>query len=387
MRAVALGDACDVITDGTHYTPTDVGSGVPFLTVKDLSDRGLDFDGCAHITESDFLDADAGRSAPRAGDVLFSKDGTVGKVHVVEEGRRFAVLSSLAILRPSEHVDSKFLGRMLATPHVLDQASKRKSGSAIRRIILSDLRKVMIPLPSLSEQRRIAAILDHADALRARRRQVLAHLDDLSQSLFAKRYLDASLERMPLSDLALTVTKGTTPTSVGMQFSSDGVRFLRAQNLEGGEVSFGDDDLHIDLATNDVLGRSQIYPADVLLSIAGTVGRVALVSEGSPVMNCNQAVAIIRLREPQFGAWLSAWLQSPDARRQIRASSVTATISNLSLGEIKQLRVPRVSFTTALEFAKESQRLSRMRVDGEAAAGLDDELFASLQSRAFRGEL
>ena len=318
-----------------------------------------------------------------AGSVLLSSRAPIGLVAI--NGIPMATNQGFKSLIPSPEIDASYLYYWLrANRPMLESLG---NGATFKELSKKTVEQLEVPVPPIQEQRRIAAILDHADALRAKRRQVLAHLDDLSQSLLAERYMDASLERMPLSDLALAVTKGTTPTSVGLQFSSDGVRFLRAQNLQGGKVAFGDDDLHIDPAANDVLGRSQIYPADVLLSIAGTVGRVALVPEGSPVMNCNQAVAIIRLREPERGAWLSAWLQSPDARRQIRASSVTATISNLSLGEIKQLRVPCVSFTTALEFAKESQRLSRMRVDGEAAAGLDDELFASLQSRAFRGEL
>ena len=182
VKSVALADACNVVTDGTHYTPPDIGSGVPFLTVKDVGPSGLDFAGCARISEDDYAAADAGTSAPKPGDVLFSKDGTVGKVHVVETDEPFAVLSSLAILRPSESVESKYLGHMLRTPDVLAQAVRRKSGSAVRRIILSDLKKVEIPLPPLPEQCRIAAILDHADALRAKRRQVLAHLDALGSA-------------------------------------------------------------------------------------------------------------------------------------------------------------------------------------------------------------
>src|SRR5215510_11658382 len=95
-----LEEVCALVTDGTHYTPKNVGSGVPFLTVKDMTDVALDFESCAFISEQDFIEARDGNSAPRPLDVLFSKDGTVGKVHVVKTGRPFAVLSSIAILRP-----------------------------------------------------------------------------------------------------------------------------------------------------------------------------------------------------------------------------------------------------------------------------------------------
>jgi hypothetical protein len=138
----------------------------------------LDFLGCSFISEADYRAARAGNSAPQRGDVLFSKDGTVGKVHVVDTDQPFAVLSSLAILRPKgDSVDTRYFGHVLRSPGVLDDALKRKTGSAIRRVILSDLKKVRILLPPLPEQRRIAEILDKADALRAKRRAVLAQLN------------------------------------------------------------------------------------------------------------------------------------------------------------------------------------------------------------------
>jgi hypothetical protein len=89
-----IAEACDLVTDGTHYTPTNIGTGVPFLTVKDVTDEELDFSGCSFISDEDFKAADLGNSAPKLGDVLFSKDGTVGKVHVISSERPFAVLSS-----------------------------------------------------------------------------------------------------------------------------------------------------------------------------------------------------------------------------------------------------------------------------------------------------
>jgi len=185
ISTATIEEACDLVTDGTHYTPKNIGRGIPFLTVKDVTDDALDFIGCSFISDNDFRLAKAGNSAPQRGDILFSKDGTVGKVHVVSTDKPFAVLSSLAILRPKpDLVDPKYFGFVLRSPRVLDDALKRKTGSAIRRVILSDLKSVRVPLPPLPEQRQIAAILDRTDALRAKRRAALAQLDTLTQSIF-----------------------------------------------------------------------------------------------------------------------------------------------------------------------------------------------------------
>ena len=385
MRAVALGDACDVITDGTHYTPTDVGSGVPFLTVKDLSDRGLDFDGCAHITESDFLDADAGRSAPRAGDVLFSKDGTVGKVHVVEEGRRFAVLSSLAILRPSEHVDSKFLGRMLATPHVLDQASKRKSGSAIRRIILSDLRKVMIPLPSLSEQRRIAALLDHADALRAKRRRILAHLDDLTQSTFVDMFghpvTGSRCPRAAVGSIA-EVRTGNSPSRAIPENFGDAIEWVKSDNLAGGFVERASEGL-------SARGKSvaRIAPAGSVLvtCIAGSAASIGRAAVADREVAFNQQInAVLPSGDIHPYFLLTQFKVAPDLVRAKSTGGMKGMVSKSAFQAIEILLPP---LGDQREFAKRMEWVFALRARVEGLVRLDDELFASLQSRAFKGEL
>ena len=142
MKATFIEDTCELITDGTHYTPPDVGEGIPFLTVKDMSVKGLDFINCSHISTGEYAKADTGNSSPKVGDVLFSKDGTVGKVHVVSEKNEFAILSSIAILRPKKDIlDSKYFGYVLRSPITLNQAVRRKTGSAIRRIILKDLKR------------------------------------------------------------------------------------------------------------------------------------------------------------------------------------------------------------------------------------------------------
>lgn len=143
-----------------------------------------------------------------------------------------------------------------------------------------------------------------------------------------------------LADHCVTITKGTTPTSLGFEFSESGIPFVRVQNLTDGSVSFKSDDLFISQDTHEALRRSKIYPGDLLVSIAGTIGRCAVVPEHLGEMNCNQAVAILRPTKRIDRRFLLHWLSSRAALEQISQSKVTATISNLSLGQIGQLTVP-----------------------------------------------
>ena len=149
-----------------------------------------------------------------------------------------------------------------------------------------------------------------------------------------------SWPRVKLGELCSVVTKGTTPTSVGLSFSERGIPFLRVQNISNNNVSL-DDALYIDHSSHDTLGRSKIRPGDFLLTIAGTIGRTAIVPKNFPESNCNQAVAILRLDEDKlWPKFLLHWLSTDDAIGQISGRKVTATISNLSLGQIRELEVP-----------------------------------------------
>jgi len=149
-----------------------------------------------------------------------------------------------------------------------------------------------------------------------------------------------SWPNVSLKEETSLITKGTTPTSLGHSFTDAGVLFLRAQNLVGGSVSVSADPLFISTDTNDALKRSKIRPNDVLISIAGSIGRAAIVPNDAEEMNCDQAEAIVRPSDQVDRRFLLHWLSSNDALSQMSKSKVTGVISNLSLGQIGKLKIP-----------------------------------------------
>ncbi|AKB28305.1 Type I restriction-modification system, specificity subunit S [Methanosarcina siciliae T4/M] len=158
-----LGESIEVLTDGSHFSPKSIGKGYPYITVKDIKNDQIDFDNCSKISEDDYNNLVKSGCKPYKGDVLFSKDGTVGKVSLVSFERDFVVLSSLAIIRPFTSINSsnsKFLFWVFKSSHFLNQALKSKKGVAIRRIILRDLKALIIPFPPLPEQRAIVSKIE-----------------------------------------------------------------------------------------------------------------------------------------------------------------------------------------------------------------------------------
>lgn len=187
-----------------------------------------------------------------------------------------------------------------------------------------------------------------------------------------------SWPRTKLGELATLVTKGTTPTSINAEFTPKGIPFLRINNLVDGQISF-EDILHIDRETHKTkLRRSVVKAGDVLITIAGTIGKTLVVADELPEMNCNQAIAIIRLTEGIDSRYLTHWLATNDALRQVSSSKVTATISNLSLGQIKELRVPLPPLKEQKRIAAILDKADAIRRKRQQAIELADEFLRAV---------
>ena len=181
-----------------------------------------------------------------------------------------------------------------------------------------------------------------------------------------------------LKEVTTKITKGTTPTTLGFQFTASGIPFVRVNNLIGGHVAFKQNILYIDTLTDEKLARSRILPNDVLLSMAGTIGRASIVSNNAPSMNCNQAVCIIRCTSELDVRYLKHWLETADAQRQMSGSKVTGVISNLSLTQIRNLNIPLPPLSEQKWIAAILDKADALREKRRQAIAKLDELLQSV---------
>ena len=397
MGSSRLAEICSLITDGTHYTPPNVDFGVPFLTVKNINSQGaLDFEGCSKISVDEYAKAVVGNSAPKNGDVLFSKDGTVGKVSVVSDRADFAVLSSIAILRPNaELVNSKYLGYALQSPDALDQALKKKTGSAIRRIILSDLKNVEIPLPPLPEQRRIVAILDKADALRAKRREAIAKLDQLLQSVFVNATAgqagnSATIGELLESKFLLQHKDGNHGSQYPRkeEFGESGVPFLSARNLtDEGAIDLEDIQLLREDKANS-LKIGWIVNGDVLLAHNASVGKVALYRGEFDRALVGTSLTVFRPDPEKLRpAFLFMALRADEFQRELTKDMSQTTRNQVPITAQRRLtiQVPEIDVQDKIVVAVEV--LKKQKDALLAQSSEMERLFSALQQHAFAGKL
>jgi len=184
-----LEEVCTKITDGSHRTPKLLDKGYPFLTVTNLQNGSFDFSDVKFISVMDYKDLIKNDCKPLKGDVLFSKDGTIGKVVEIKQEKEFVILSSLAILRPQPKIiHSTYLAKIALTDFFINQAKEKQSGSALRRIILRSLKSVKIPLPPLPLQQEFAKLVEDIEAEKARQAESKKKLDELFNSLMQRAF-------------------------------------------------------------------------------------------------------------------------------------------------------------------------------------------------------
>ena len=152
-----LGDVTSLITDGAHFSPTPQKTGLPIGNVKDMLEDTFDYAKCTKIDERVFNELTRQNCSPLLNDILLSKDGTVGKVIHFKDDREIVLLSSIAIIRAYEDIDSHFLSWVLQSFYFDKALYKLLSGSALKRITLKDIKKIEFACPILHDEQLMIA--------------------------------------------------------------------------------------------------------------------------------------------------------------------------------------------------------------------------------------
>ncbi len=191
---LTLGNVCEKITDGAHKSPKSVSIGRPMASVKDLTRFGVNLSHARLISQKDFEDLVNQGCQPQVGDVLIAKDGNsaLDTVCTIDKPLDAVMLSSVAILRPNKaKLDSDFLKYYFCSRNVIEYLKNNFiSGAAIPRVVLRDLKKAAIKVPSLEEQKNISKVLRSLDNKIELNHQINQTLEQMAQALFKSWFVD-----------------------------------------------------------------------------------------------------------------------------------------------------------------------------------------------------
>lgn len=180
---VPLHEVVRRITDGSHFSPTPRDHGHLIANVKDMKAGAIDFSTCTRISPSAYRELKGTGCTIKNGNVLLSKDGTVGRVVVYRQDDEIGALSSICIIEPTDRLDAAFLGQALQSEGCTRQYDNFMSGSALRRLVLRDIRSIQVPLPDSEHQRAISQVLDTLDTAIHETEAIIAKLKAVKQGL------------------------------------------------------------------------------------------------------------------------------------------------------------------------------------------------------------
>ncbi|MBN8597728.1 MAG: restriction endonuclease subunit S [Planctomycetes bacterium] len=205
------------VVDGVHRKPNYTDSGIPFVTVRNLTaGPGISFEKLNYVSEADHTEFSK-RTDVQRGDILISKDGTLGVTRVVRTDIPFSIFVSVALVKPVHYEYSEYLGRAMSSLPVQNQMVPK--GSGLQHIHLEDLRCDAVPLPPLAEQAEIVAEVDRrlsvADAAEQQIEHALQRAARLRQSILRRAFEGKLVPQNPTDEPAAAHLERTKPPSNG----------------------------------------------------------------------------------------------------------------------------------------------------------------------------
>lgn len=383
---VSLGECCEIISGATPKISVEAywDGELYWVTPKDLSNLGVPYiaDTPRKITEAG-LRSCAARLLP-TGSVLLSSRAPIG--HVAINKLPMATNQGFKSLIPDPlKVDAKYLYYWLrANRSYLESLG---NGATFKEVSKEVVSRVEILLPEIMEQRRIAEALDQSEALRTKRRGTLFQLAELIHSIFLDMFGDPvrNTKNFPLVKLGgLTkIGNGSTPSRKSPEYFDGKIPWVKTAEVRGGLIT--DTEEKISEKARSVT-RCKIYPrGSILIALYGqgkTRGKCAILGIDAAT---NQVCAVLS-PSPAYETWF-LFTQLDMAYLRLRALGRGGNQANLNLRMIADFEVILPPLDIQRNFAYCVETIEDLKASHRAHLVELDALFASLQYRAFRGEL
>ena len=289
------------------------------------------------------------------------------------------------VLKATEKVDTNYLVSALKNLDVTTYIN----GTTRAKLTKSNAEQIKIPLPPISEQKRIAAILDKADEIRRKREQAIAKLEQLAQSIFVEMFGDINTnnknwKKLPLQKVCEVINDCPHSTP---KWTNEGYVALRTSNLTAGSWKWDDKRFVSEETYYDRSKRGFLEYGDIVLSREGTIGIAAIVPKGVKYCMGQRLVQVRVSKNFLTASYLLRHLLCVLAPEKISNVMVGSTSQHLNVKELRELPIPLPPLALQEEFAKRINQIEKLKADNTTALANHNALFASLQQQAFSGNL
>ena len=322
--------------------------------------------------------------------VLYSKLRPYLNKVVLPDGRGLATTELVPMLPDPSRLDRKYLAYYLRSKSFVDWVSSQVAGAKMPRVSMQLFWQHEIPLPPLPEQKRIAAILDKADAIRRKRQQAIQLADDFLRAVFLDMFGDPVTNSKGWGVRALSnLIDESRGVSYGVvqrgEQADEGIPLVRISDIATNEFR-SEDVVKCSKSISDQYRRTILHGGELLISIRGTVGRVAEVPSMAAGWNISREVAVIPILSGVSSSFLKWLLLSSPIQRSLAGQIKGVAQSGINLVDLRKLPVicPPAAVIEDFEFAERKIRekyiLCAEKING-------NELFSSLSQKAFAGLL
>jgi type I restriction enzyme S subunit len=372
-----------------------VQRGVPFINAGNILNCKLDINSFNYITEEHFDLLSNGKI--KENDILFCLRGSLGKYSVVKNIDKGAIASSLVIIRNNEKIDLSYLKHYLGSYLCIKEINNFKNGAAVPNLSAKDLKNFKIPLPHLNQQKKIAVILDAADAYRQKTKALIAKYDELTQSLFMDMFGDPVINPMGwdiqefgkhidiLTDYHANGSYQALAKHVTLKDELDYALMVRTTDLQNKNFSNGVK--YIDEHAYNFLKKTKVFGGEIIINKIGSAGKVySMPNLGRPV-SLGMNAFMLRLKETVNIKFIYFQLISHYGKREINKrvkGAVTKTIRKDAVREIP-LIMPAIELQN--QFSERVKAIEEQKSQAQASLEKSEDLFNCLLQKAFKGEL
>lgn len=391
---VKLGEIATFVRNGASIKQSSTASGLKITRIETIAERVVNLDKCgyADLSEDDYQEYRLKRD-----DILIShinSEKHLGKCAIFEEKRNDIVHGmNLLCFRANGKVIPKFLYHFFSSGVFLAQLPRITKKSVNQAsFTVTNFKELEIPLPPLGEQKRIAAILDKADAIRQKRKQAIELADEFLRSVFLDMFGDPvtnpkGWKVKPLSGLIAEGDKINYGIVQPGEHVDGGVPIVRVGDIADGKIDKSK--LKCVLKEIDEKNKkSRLIGDEILITCVGaTVGKVALADSSLQGFNTVRALTRVRLSNQVNRQFVFRYLQSPFVQNYFQMQLRTVgqpTLNGKQIGETPILLPEKDVQKSFLDIAEKLQS----KIDAALAQLVNaDDMFNSLSQKAFSGQL
>ena len=363
METKKLIDCCEFISDGDHLPPPKSDSGVPFITISNITGQNkLSFEDTMFVPESYYNGLNENKKAQK-GDILYSVVGSFGKPVYIDFDKQKVFQRHIAILRPKRNVNARFIYYTMLNPQFYKLVDKLAIGCSQRTVTLDTLRNIEISLPDKDIQDKTVEVLSLIDRKIDENCKINDNLEQQAKLIYdywftqfdfpdenGKPYCSSGgkivwneqLKRNIPENWAVVPLSTVFNFKSGFPFSSDlyvtkgRYKLLTIKNVQDNGINL-DVDNHINDIPSNVPDYCFLNANDILMSLTGNVGRIGIMYDDGCLLN--QRVALAKPVNEDLNSFVYFLLKSDMIRKQYETIANGSSQKNLSPVEAENVLI------------------------------------------------